>query len=785
MAIGSDRILRIAYYSKEYSANVTNIAYKSYTPTSYTTSGNLISSQYDTTYGANVINQVSWDETVSTSTGSYVTFSLRTASTSALLSSATYTDFTATTTNCSKASTVVTCSSSAIPASMKDSANDEWFQYKFIFSSLGGNTPTTTSANISYTIDVPDVSPPAVSITVPTASSTVSGSSVTVTATSTDNVAVTGLQFKLDGVNLGSELTSPPYTIIWDTTSATNGSHILSAVAHDAAPNYATSTINIIVGNPTSISSAIGTFTNGQTITISGAHFGIKSPAAPLIWADFENATGTGQTPVAESPSVGTIQYQNVTTALPPAGVVGSNYAMRGTPQPIGGSSTTASMNPRLYANINEPGTDKLFMSVDRYYDHPHFWDSDAQHMVSNYKILRPGATAGATEFILTVMPPNLYISSLGVPPNPWQQNASPVPGTPPVQGWNREELQFYQGTIDNTDATAKYWQNGIKQIDVTFPGRTTTHPGLYTLVDFHNYWSVNPPPEGAYVYMDNFYADITWARVMLGDAPTFASSTIHAVQIPTAWADGSVTVTVNQDSFTGGTAYLYVIDANGNMNTTGYPVTIGGTTNQTATTTTPAATQHFYAPQFPNMANLQTLNSVSAPVSTSATPSANQPETSSSGEITVSFQPSRLTVPLRPGMQSGEVKNLQQMLSQDKEIYPEGKVTGYFGSLTQEAVKKFQLKYNLSSPSDPAFGLVGPKTRAKLNELYATQPETASTETTGTVTQSSSSAISQPQLSDTFKAQIQSQINQLQQLVASLMQQLVELLRGQLKSGN
>ena len=37
-------------------------------------------------------------------------------------------------------------------------------------------------------------------------------------ATASDNVGVVGVQFKLDGVNLGTEDTSTPYEVTWDST---------------------------------------------------------------------------------------------------------------------------------------------------------------------------------------------------------------------------------------------------------------------------------------------------------------------------------------------------------------------------------------------------------------------------------------------------------------------------------------------------------------------------------------------------------------------------------------
>ena len=76
----------------------------------------------------------------------------------------------------------------------------------------------------------------------------------------------------------------------------------------------------------------------------------------------------------------------------------------------------------------------------------------------------------------------------------------------------------------------------------------------------------------------------------------------------------------------------------------------------------------------------------------------------------------------LEYGESSEEVRRLQQLLTSDKEIYPEGRITGYFGSLTLKAVQRFQCKYGIvceGSPQTTGFGRVGPKTRAKLQEVF------------------------------------------------------------------
>ncbi|HKX73552.1 MAG TPA: LamG-like jellyroll fold domain-containing protein [Candidatus Saccharimonadales bacterium] len=110
-----------------------------------------------------------------------------------------------------------------------------------------------------------DGTAPAVSITAPGNSATVSGSSVSVTATASDNVGVVGVQFKLDGNNLGAEDTSSPYAITWDSTAASEGAHTLTAVARDAATNQTTSTtVNVTVDNYQGLVAAYG-FNNATT----------------------------------------------------------------------------------------------------------------------------------------------------------------------------------------------------------------------------------------------------------------------------------------------------------------------------------------------------------------------------------------------------------------------------------------------------------------------------------------------------------------------------------------
>jgi len=94
----------------------------------------------------------------------------------------------------------------------------------------------------------PDTTPPTISITAPASGATVSGT-ITVSATASDNVRLAGVQFKLDGANLGAESTSAPYSTSWDSATVANGTHTLTAVARDATGNTATSAAVLVTVN--------------------------------------------------------------------------------------------------------------------------------------------------------------------------------------------------------------------------------------------------------------------------------------------------------------------------------------------------------------------------------------------------------------------------------------------------------------------------------------------------------------------------------------------------------
>lgn len=104
--------------------------------------------------------------------------------------------------------------------------------------------PTGTGDNCA---NPPDTTAPTVSITAPTNGTTISGTT-TVSASATDDVAVSKVEFYVDGT-LKSTDTSSPYSFSLLSSSLTTGSHTLTAKAYDTSNNSTTSAaVGVTVG---------------------------------------------------------------------------------------------------------------------------------------------------------------------------------------------------------------------------------------------------------------------------------------------------------------------------------------------------------------------------------------------------------------------------------------------------------------------------------------------------------------------------------------------------------
>jgi len=112
-----------------------------------------------------------------------------------------------------------------------------------------------TDMNTSIGIVVPpppDTQPPTVTITAPSAGATLS-SSVTLAANPTDTgVGVAGVQFQVDGVNVGPAVVNGPYSTSLNTSQFANGSHVIGVYAWDRNRNISSVVTTTVTFNNTS-----------------------------------------------------------------------------------------------------------------------------------------------------------------------------------------------------------------------------------------------------------------------------------------------------------------------------------------------------------------------------------------------------------------------------------------------------------------------------------------------------------------------------------------------------
>ena len=150
--------------------------------------------------------------------------------------------------------------------------------YHFRVRSTDASNSSASSPDMTFAT-AGDTTPPTVSITSPAANATLSGV-ITVSANATDNVGVASVQFKVDNANTGAPVTAAPYSYSLNSSTLSNGNHILTAVASDTAGNTATSAgVAVKVSNTaTTVPSITGLNPSsglvGTSVTIAGANFG-------------------------------------------------------------------------------------------------------------------------------------------------------------------------------------------------------------------------------------------------------------------------------------------------------------------------------------------------------------------------------------------------------------------------------------------------------------------------------------------------------------------------------
>jgi hypothetical protein len=104
-------------------------------------------------------------------------------------------------------------------------------------------------------------------------------------------VAVAGVQFLLDGAPLGAEVTSAPYTFVWNTTTIADGSHTLAARARDSAGLSTVSTaIPVTVQNASNLA-VVGQWSSVYSLPAVAVNLILLENNKVLFYQDGSTAT--------------------------------------------------------------------------------------------------------------------------------------------------------------------------------------------------------------------------------------------------------------------------------------------------------------------------------------------------------------------------------------------------------------------------------------------------------------------------------------------------------------
>ncbi len=320
-----------------------------------------------------------------------------------------------------------------------------------------------------------------------------------------------------------------------------------------------------------------GPISNGESVTIEGASFGSKSTATPFNWDNFEAHTnGTDF---------------DVDTMEPIYGPTWTAYKLSPETDDVKISTTRAhggtksvyiewdaeSVNSFGWANEGPFST--LYISFWAY----QHWDSGH----SDAQLSADIKTCNRKWFYLfgngSLQPRTKSLIPGGID----EFGANSDHGTEIYGGvefydthdvWQRwEYVIILESPYTSTDTGVfQHWLSGVEIFNRTnYNHRDTDHEWI----DFrlgHMWQGQSGSADGPYVYIDDVYIDSTRARVEIGNNATFANCTHREIQIPTAWADDEITVTINQGSFSPeDTIYFFVVDSDG-VASTGKAETMG-----------------------------------------------------------------------------------------------------------------------------------------------------------------------------------------------------------------
>ncbi len=321
------------------------------------------------------------------------------------------------------------------------------------------------------------------------------------------------------------------------------------------------------------INSTSGQFDQGSAVTITGSGFGTKSQAAPLIWDNFDSdGADNGDRLDAHS---------NWTHYMP-------------TDYPKYNNTMAHSGSFCIYSQPTEHNYWREFSSAWQ-----RFTPSDEVYFTYWFRWNDTGSAdedgVGKLGRILSTDITNHYNGAGDTGIQNWRQSGLSGyghhnPGTGavtsggfyiPEDTWLKIEMYKKVSTPGQSDGVIWMTLNGVvKWEDNSAMTRASGYSFQLREVLLPLMMASGGGMEDNEfdldLFCDDVYVDNTRARVQIGNNPNFHYCDHSEIQIPTAWSNSSISFTVNNGSFTEGeTAYLYVIDENGDVSSS-YEIEIG-----------------------------------------------------------------------------------------------------------------------------------------------------------------------------------------------------------------
>ncbi|MFA6198058.1 MAG: putative Ig domain-containing protein [Patescibacteria group bacterium] len=312
------------------------------------------------------------------------------------------------------------------------------------------------------------------------------------------------------------------------------------------------------------------TIQNGQSVTINGSGFGIKYPVEPTKWDTFDVGLNEAL--------LGSTQPEWI--AFQQGGAKYDSTYYHSGPFSVGNKLTPESQWATNYFQFTP--TDNIFVS---YWWRTAYTDIDDYGITKLTRITSSPAAGGEGIYdgVGTTALTNMNPRYNSIPYLFYQNTSSPVAPplaelTVPYNEWARIDTHTKRSTAGVSDGSVMTECVG-HDIHALISQENCS-------IGYDYHWDtvllglMAANVAGYYeLYLDDIYIDTTQARVEIGNTSTWDTNTHREIQIPhTTWNDDQIQFTVNQGTFTNGeSAYLYVVDENGVVNTTGYPITFGG----------------------------------------------------------------------------------------------------------------------------------------------------------------------------------------------------------------